>query len=61
MTLKTDYGSEFEVNGQILKIEENFVERKTFCSKCVARDIKLSSFLGGNPSKILIFTFSFIL
>ena len=30
--------------------EENFVGKKTFCSKCLAKDIKLSSFLGGNPS-----------
>ena len=28
--------------------EENFVEKKTFCSKCLAKDIKLSSYLGGN-------------
>ena len=27
---------------------------KTFCSKCLAKDIKLSSFLGGNPSRIFI-------
>ena len=30
--------------------EENFVEKKTLCSKCLAKDIKLSSFLGGNPN-----------
>ena len=34
-----------------LKREENFDEKKTLCSKCLARDIKLSSSLGGNPSK----------
>ena len=31
--------------------EENFTEKKTLCSKCLAKDIKLSSFLGGNPNK----------
>ena len=30
--------------------EENFAEKKTFCSKCLAKDIKLISFLGGNPN-----------
>ena len=30
--------------------EENFTEKKTLCSKCLAKDIKLSSFLGGNPN-----------
>ena len=34
-----------------LKRDEYFAEKKTFCSKCLVRDIKLSSFLGGNPSK----------
>ena len=33
-----------------LKREENFAEKKTFCRKCLAKDIKLRSFLGGNPS-----------
>ena len=33
-----------------LKREENFAEKKTLCSKCLVKDIKLSSFLGGNPS-----------
>ena len=28
---------------------------KTFCSNCRAKDIKLSSFLGSNPSRILNF------
>ena len=41
-----------------LKREENFAKKKTFYSKCQAKDIKLSSFLGGNPRKILIFTVS---
>ena len=39
---------------QILKRGKSFAEMKTFCSKCLAKDIKLSSFLGGNPSIILI-------
>ena len=30
--------------------EENFAENKTFYSKCLAKDIKRSSFLGGNPN-----------
>ena len=38
-----------------LKTEENFVEKKTFCRKCVAKDIKLSIFLGGNPMQIFNF------
>ena len=33
---------------------------KTFCNKCIARDIKLSSFLRGNPRELLIFTFSLL-
>ena len=41
--------------------EENFVEMKIFCSKCLTKDIKLSSFLGGNPSIILIFIVVLIL
>ena len=28
--------------------EENFAENKTLCKKCLAKDIKLSSLLGGN-------------
>ena len=28
--------------------EENFAEKKTFYRKCLAKDIKLSNFLGGN-------------
>ena len=30
--------------------EENFSKKKTFCNKCLAKDIKLSSFLGDNPN-----------
>ena len=41
--------------------EDNFVETKIFCSKCLAKDIKLSSFLGGNASRILIFIVILIL
>ena len=29
--------------------EENFAEKKTLYSKCLAKDVKLGSFLGGNP------------
>ena len=39
----------------------NFVEMKIFCSKCLAKDIELSSFLGGNPNIILIFIIILIL
>ena len=35
--------------------EENFAEKKTFCSKCLAKDIKLSSFFGRSPKQFLIF------
>ena len=30
--------------------EENFATKKTLCSKCLAKDIKLNSFLGDNPN-----------
>ena len=30
--------------------EENFSEKKTLCRKCLAKVIKPSSFLGGNPN-----------
>ena len=30
--------------------EGNFAEKKTFYRKCLAKDIKLSNFLGGNPN-----------
>ena len=43
------------------KREKNFAEMKTFYSKCLAKDIKLSSFLRGNLSKILIFIVRLIL
>ena len=33
-----------------LKRRENFAKKKTFYSKYLAIDIKLSNFLGGNPS-----------
>ena len=39
---------------QIVKKGKNFAKMKTFCSKCLAKDIKLSNFLGGNLSRILI-------
>ena len=34
--------------------KENFAEMKIFCSKCLAKDIKLSSFLGGNLSNFFL-------
>ena len=39
---------------QIMKKRKSFVEVKTFCSKCLAKDIKLSIFLEGNPSRIFL-------
>ena len=44
-----------------LKRKENFAEKKTFCSKCLAKEIKLISFLRGNQSKILFFIANLIL
>ena len=38
-----------------------FSEMKTFYSKCLAKDIKLSSFLGGKPSRIFILIVSLML
>ena len=43
-----------------MKREKSFAEVKTFCSKCLAKDIKLSSFLGGNLSEILNFVVRFV-
>ena len=40
-----------------MKKEKSFAEMKTFYSKCLAKDIKLSSFLGGNLSGIKFFFF----
>ena len=39
---------------QIVKKGKSFAEMKTFCIKWLAKDIKLSSFLGGNRSRIFI-------
>ena len=39
---------------QIVKKGKNFAKMNTFWSKCLAKDIKLSSFLGGNPRRFLI-------
>ena len=39
---------------RIVKKGKSFAEMKTFCSKCLAKDIKLSNFLGGNPNRIFI-------
>ena len=38
-------------NSPDLEEKKDFAERKAFCSKCLAKEIKLSSFLGGNPIK----------
>ena len=66
VTLKDESGNEFKVNGQRLKHylggsvnevnldfkrEKNSVEKKIIYSNCLAKDIKLSSFLGGNSSR----------
>ena len=40
---------------KIVKWEKRITEMKTVCSQCLAKGIKLSSFLGGNPNKIFIF------
>ena len=63
VTLKAESRSEFKVNGQrlkhyfggsIKKADPDFekgkriTKMKTLCSKCLAKDIKLSNFLGGN-------------
>ena len=50
-----------KLRSKFRKRENNFTEMKTFYSKCLAKDIKLSNFLGGNPSRILIFTVRLIL
>ena len=39
---------------QIVKKGKSFSEMKIFYSKCLAKDIKLSSFLGGSPTRIFI-------
>ena len=36
-------------NSSNLEDRKDFAEMKAFCSKCLAKDIKLSSFLVGNP------------
>ena len=46
---------------RFIKRENNFAEMKAFYSKCLAKDVKLSSFLGGNPNIILIFIVILIL
>ena len=70
VTLKTESRSEFKVNSQRLKhylggsIKEvdpdcekgtRIIEMKTLYSLCLAKDIKLSSFLRGTPNRIFIF------
>ena len=34
-----------------MKREKRITKMKALCSLCLAKDIKLSSFLGGNPNK----------
>ena len=36
-----------------MKKEKRIIEMKILCSLCLAKDIKLSSLMGGNPNKIL--------
>ena len=71
VTLKTESGGEFKVNSRRLKhylggsMKEadpkfgkrgkKLLELKTLCSLCLAKDIKLSSFLGGNPNRVFNF------
>ena len=50
-----------KLRSRFRKREKNFDEMKTFCSKCLAKDIILNSFLEGNPSIILIFIVRLIL
>ena len=50
-----------KIRSKILMRWKNFDERTIICSIYLAKDIKLSSFLRGNPSKILIFIVSLIL
>ena len=38
----------------IVKKGKSFVEKKTFCNKCLDKGIKLSNFLRGNLSRIFI-------
>ena len=40
-----------KIKFRFFKRVKNFAKRKTIRSKCLAKDIKLSSFLGGNLSK----------
>ena len=42
-----------------LKRDENFAEKTTFYSNYLAKDIKMSNFLGGNPNNFLIFIANF--
>ena len=58
---KESEGTSMKFISRFRRREDNFVEIKTLCSKCLAKDIKLSSFLGGIPSRILIFIVRLIL
>ena len=46
-------------NNLRLREIERIVEKRACINKCLAKDIKLSSYLGGNPRKIL-FYFQFL-
>ena len=66
VALKDEYGNEFKVNGQRLKHylggsinevdsdlknkKKSYAKKKIIYRKCMAKDIKLSNFLGGNSS-----------
>ena len=43
-----------------MKREKRITEMKTLCSLCLAKDIKLSSFLGGNPNRVFLFLLTLI-
>ena len=44
-----------EVDPDLEKGRRKLLKLKTLCSLCLAKDIKLSSFLGGNPNRVFIF------
>ena len=48
-------GNLIKIEIQILKREKSFSKMKTFFNKCLAKEIKMSNFLGGNSSRILNF------
>ena len=50
-----------KISSRFGKRWKNFAERKTFCSKCLAKDIKHEQLLRRQPNKILIFIVNLIL